>query len=115
MNPLKQLVEQGQAIWLDYIHRNLLSAGGLKRLVHEDGICGVTSNPTIFEKAIAHSGDYDDALRELIAQNPGAIGKHRVPDRAPRRSAHVFRLPEPSRWFRSMSWQYEANKALFAV
>ena len=63
MNPLKQLGEQGQAVWLDYIRRNLLSSGGLKRLVDEDGIRGVTSNPTIFEKAIAGSTDYDQALR----------------------------------------------------
>ena len=70
MNPLKGLGEQGQSIWLDYIRRQLLSSGGLKRLVDEDGIRGVTSNPTIFEKAIAGSTDYDDALRQMLAQNP---------------------------------------------
>jgi transaldolase/glucose-6-phosphate isomerase len=70
MNPLKELAGQGQAIWLDYIRRNLLSNGGLKRLVDEDGIRGVTSNPTIFEKAIAGSTDYDDALRQMLAQDP---------------------------------------------
>ena len=76
MNPLKQLVEQEQAIWLDYIRRNLLSNGGLKRLVAEDGIRGVTSNPTIFEKAIAGSTDYDVALRHMLAQDPNReIGK----------------------------------------
>lgn len=72
MNSLKQLGEQGQAIWLDYIRRNLLSSGGLKRLVDDDGIRGVTSNPTIFEKAIAGSTDYDDALRAMLAANPNA-------------------------------------------
>jgi transaldolase/glucose-6-phosphate isomerase len=72
MNPLKQLGEQGQAIWLDYIRRNLLSSGGLKRLVDDDGIRGVTSNPTIFEKAIAGSTDYDQALRAMLAENPNA-------------------------------------------
>jgi len=76
MNPLKQLAEQGQAIWLDYIRRNLLTGGGLKRLVEEDGVRGVTSNPTIFEKAIAGSTDYDDAWRAWLAENPHApVGK----------------------------------------
>jgi len=70
MNPLKELGSQGQSIWLDYIRRNLLRSGELKRLVDEDGIRGVTSNPTIFEKAIAGSTDYDEALRALLAQEP---------------------------------------------
>jgi transaldolase / glucose-6-phosphate isomerase len=76
MNPLKELLEQGQSIWLDYIRRNLLSNGGLKRLVDEDGLRGVTSNPTIFEKAIAGSTDYDDALRQMLAKDPNIdVGK----------------------------------------
>jgi transaldolase len=70
MNPLKELSGQGQSIWLDYIRRNLIRTGELKRLVEEDGIRGVTSNPTIFEKAIDGSTDYDDALRGLLAQDP---------------------------------------------
>jgi transaldolase/glucose-6-phosphate isomerase len=70
MNPLKELPEQGQSIWLDYIRRNILRVGELKRLVEEDGVRGVTSNPTIFEKAIAGSTDYDDALREILAADP---------------------------------------------
>src|SRR5258706_14608814 len=70
MNPLKELRGQGQSIWLDYIRRNLLRSGELKRLVDEDGIRGVTSNPTIFEKAIVGSTDYDEALRTLLAQEP---------------------------------------------
>src|SRR5580765_92984 len=70
MNPLKELGGQGQSIWLDYIRRNLLRSGELKRLVDEDGIRGVTSNPTIFEKAITGSTDYDDALRALLAKDP---------------------------------------------
>ena len=53
MNPLKQLREQGQSIWLDFIQRGLITGGGLLRLVEEDGLAGVTSNPTIFDKAIA--------------------------------------------------------------
>jgi transaldolase/glucose-6-phosphate isomerase len=69
MNPLKELLEQGQSVWLDYIRRNLIRTGELKRLVEEDGIRGVTSNPTIFEKAIAGSTDYDDTLGELLVKN----------------------------------------------
>lgn len=72
MNPLKELLGQGQSIWLDYIRRDLIRTGELKRLVEEDGIRGVTSNPTIFEKAIDGSTDYDDALRALLAKDPKA-------------------------------------------
>src|SRR5919109_5209613 len=72
MNPLKELLEQGQSVWLDYIRRNLIISGELKKLVDEDGIRGVTSNPTIFEKAIAHSTDYDDAFGAVLAQDPDA-------------------------------------------
>lgn len=72
MNPLKELAAQGQSVWLDYIRRNLIRSGELKRLVEEDGIRGVTSNPTIFEKAIAGSTDYDDALAALLAQDAKA-------------------------------------------
>jgi transaldolase/glucose-6-phosphate isomerase len=70
MAQLKELLAQGQSVWLDYISRGLLRSGELKRMVEEDGIRGVTSNPTIFEKAIAGSADYDDALRELLAEDP---------------------------------------------
>src|SRR6185436_7276562 len=69
MNPLKELGEQRQSIWLDYIRRNLIRSGELKRMVDEDGIRGVTSNPTIFEKAIAGSTDYDDALGTMLARD----------------------------------------------
>ena len=70
MNPLKELQRQGQSVWLDYIRRDLIRSGELKRLVEEDGIRGVTSNPTIFEKAITGSTDYDDALSALLAKDP---------------------------------------------
>jgi len=65
MNPLKQLQSLGQAPWLDYIQRSLVTGGGLRRLIEDDGIKGVTSNPSIFEKAIAGSDDYRDEMREL--------------------------------------------------
>lgn len=70
MNPLKELTERGQSVWLDYIRRDLILSGELKRLVEEDGIRGVTSNPTIFEKAIAGSAEYDEALRALLVRAP---------------------------------------------
>src|SRR5579864_3393683 len=72
MNPLKQLQEQGQSVWLDYIRRDLLTGGGLKRLRDEDGLSGITSNPTIFDKAIAGSSDYDESLRSVLAKDPHA-------------------------------------------
>jgi transaldolase/glucose-6-phosphate isomerase len=69
MNPLKELQSHGQSIWLDYISRRLIQSGELKQLVDEDGLRGVTSNPTIFEKAIGGSGEYDETLRSALAQN----------------------------------------------
>ncbi len=67
-NPLKALEQLGQSIWLDYIRRSLITSGELKQLIEEDGLRGVTSNPSIFEKAIAGSTDYSDALAELYAE-----------------------------------------------
>jgi transaldolase len=74
-NPLKQLTALGQSIWLDYIRRDLIAGGGLRRLIEEDGLRGMTSNPAIFEKAIADSSDYDADIRALAleGQAPGAI------------------------------------------
>src|SRR3984893_1867131 len=64
-NPLQELHKYGQSVWLDYIRRSLITSGELKRLIEEDGLGGVTSNPAIFEKAITGSTDYADALLEL--------------------------------------------------
>ncbi len=72
MNSLLELQNQGQSIWLDYIRRDLIQGGELKRLIEQDGLGGVTSNPSIFEKAIDGSTDYDEALRFAIAENPHA-------------------------------------------
>ena len=69
VNPLKQLTELGQSIWLDYIRRNLLKSGELQRLIDEDGLRGMTSNPAIFEKAIVGSTDYRDFLDSLAARS----------------------------------------------
>jgi transaldolase / glucose-6-phosphate isomerase len=64
-NPLKDLLKFGQSVWLDYIRRDLLTRGELKRLIEEDGLRGMTSNPTIFEKAITGGTLYDDLLNSL--------------------------------------------------
>ena len=62
---LHQLAEQGQSVWLDYLSRDLLRSGEFERKMREDAITGVTSNPTIFQKAISAGQAYDDQLREL--------------------------------------------------
>jgi transaldolase len=67
-NPLLELQKQGQSVWLDYIRRDLITSGELKRLIDEDGLRGITSNPSIFEKAIAGSTDYAGFLDQLRAQ-----------------------------------------------
>ncbi len=68
MSRIKRLAEHGQSVWLDYIRRSLVTGGGLARLIEEDGVSGMTSNPTIFEKAIAGSSDYDEAIASLLAE-----------------------------------------------
>src|SRR6184192_225999 len=65
-NPLFELAEAGTSVWLDYIRRSLITSGELQRMIEEDAVVGMTSNPTIFEKAIGGSSDYDEALRNLI-------------------------------------------------
>jgi len=65
-NPLFELYEAGTSVWLDYIRRSLMTSGELKRMIEDDAVVGMTSNPTIFEKAIGGSSDYDEALRALI-------------------------------------------------
>jgi len=69
MASLHELNRLGQSVWLDFIDRNLLSKGGLARLV-ESGVTGVTTNPTIFHKAITGSADYDASMRALIERDP---------------------------------------------
>jgi transaldolase len=74
-NPLIKLGELGQSIWLDYIRRDLIASGQLRRLIEDDGLRGMTSNPAIFEKAITDSSDYDEDIRSLAGQGKsvGAI------------------------------------------
>ncbi len=64
-NPLFKLQKLGQSVWMDYIDRQMINSGELQRLIEDDGLKGVTSNPAIFEKAIAGSRDYDYAIRAL--------------------------------------------------
>ena len=65
-NPLQQLGQHGQSIWLDYISRELVTTGQLERMIAEDNVTGLTSNPTIFQKAIAERSDYDEQIRQLV-------------------------------------------------
>jgi transaldolase / glucose-6-phosphate isomerase len=74
MNPLLALQDYGQSIWLDYMQRHLIISGELQRLIDEDGLRGMTSNPAIFEKAITGSTDYAEALRSLTNRNLDAMG-----------------------------------------
>ncbi|MGW8706688.1 transaldolase [Brevundimonas sp. NPDC055814] len=75
MTPLRQLEACGQAIWLDYLKRSLIQDGGLKALIDDDGLKGVTSNPSIFEKAIAGTDEYAEAISAFLAK-----GDHSVSD-----------------------------------
>ena len=77
-NPLRQLGQAGQAVWLDFVQRKMLEDGGLKALIENDGLTGVTSNPSIFEKAIG-SGDYDAALAAFVKASdaePAVVFEH---------------------------------------
>jgi len=74
VNPLKALLEFGQSPWMDYIRRDLLTSGALKKMIQEDGLMGMTSNPTIFEKAITGSKDYADILESPEAKKLDAKG-----------------------------------------
>lgn len=68
-NPLKELLNYGQSMWLDYIRRDLITSGKLKQMISDDGLRGMTSNPSIFEKAIAESSLYDDMLKKLAQRD----------------------------------------------
>ncbi len=70
-NPLKTLGTFGQSIWLDYIRRDLITSGQLRRLIEEDGLRGMTSNPSIFEKAIVGSHEYDQDIRTMASEGKG--------------------------------------------
>src|SRR3954465_2355422 len=72
---LHELAERGQSIWFDTLSRELVGSGELKRMMEEDAVTGVTSNPTIFQKALASGDAYDDDMRKLLEEtdDPGKI------------------------------------------
>ncbi len=73
MNPLRDLEQQGQSVWLDFITRQFLADGKLQKLITEDGLTGVTSNPTIFQKAIAGGKEYDPVITRLQGAGQHAL------------------------------------------
>ena len=66
MNPVKTLENHGQSVWLDFLARGFVAKGDLKKLIGEDGVKGVTSNPSIFEKAIGSSDEYDASIAKAL-------------------------------------------------
>src|SRR5512140_354102 len=68
MNKVQTLQQYGQSVWLDFIKRSLIASGELEKLIRDDGLRGMTSNPSIFEKAIAESDDYNAAFAALAPQ-----------------------------------------------
>lgn len=91
-NPLKKLRDLGQSVWYDYIRRDLYTGGELRRLIEEDGLSGMTSNPTIFQKAIAETELYDEDIRMASAEGlegPAVFERLAVTD--VQRAADVFR------------------------
>jgi transaldolase/glucose-6-phosphate isomerase len=68
INPLEALAAFGQSPWLDSLSRNLIDSGELARLVKEDGLKGITSNPAIFDKAVSHGADYDEVLKKMLGR-----------------------------------------------
>jgi transaldolase/glucose-6-phosphate isomerase len=75
MNPLKGLQDHRQAVWLDFLSRDFIVSGGLKKLVDEDGLRGLTSNPSIFEQAIGKSDEYDEAIARMLEQHDRSAGE----------------------------------------
>ncbi len=91
-NPMVALGKAGQSPWLDYIERGLIASGGLARLVSEDGITGVTSNPTIFEKAVSGGHEYDAQIQSLAASGAGVLDAYaEIASEDIRRAADVLR------------------------
>src|ERR1700688_1182059 len=70
MNPLREVQASGVSIWLDYMRRNLITAGQLQQMIEEDGLSGITSNPTIFEKAISAGSEYDSPIQKILRNAP---------------------------------------------
>src|ERR1700687_1504775 len=91
-NPLRGLLEYGQSPWMDYIRRDLLTGGGLKKYIQDDGLRGMTSNPSIFAKAISESKEYADILNSPEAKKLDAIGLYeKIAIRDVQDAADIFR------------------------
>ena len=73
MNPVKELENHRQAVWLDFLARGFVAKGDLKRLIETDGVKGVTSNPSIFEKAIGSSDEYDGAIGQALKKGDRSV------------------------------------------
>src|SRR5579883_1810705 len=73
MNPVKQLENHGQSVWLDFLARGFVTKGELKKLIEADGVKGVTSNPSIFEKAIGSSAEYDGAIGRALQKGDRSV------------------------------------------
>jgi len=73
MNRIKQLEQFGQAVWLDLLSREFLASDDFRKMITEDGIKGMTSNPSIFEKAFAHGSDYDADIAKLVEQDVDGV------------------------------------------
>ena len=101
MKATQQLNEHGQSLWLDNITRDLLDSGTLKRYIAELSVTGLTSNPTIFDHAITHSGSYDAEIRQLIGRGLGgedlffelAIGRPHARRGPVRANSPAYRRP----------------------
>ena len=74
MNRLRELAEKGQSVWLDFLSRDIIANGELRRLIEEDGLAGITSNPSIFEQAIGGSNSYDADIARLLAKENLSVG-----------------------------------------
>ena len=91
-NPLQKLSALGQSVWYDYIRRDLYTGGELRRLIEEDGLSGMTSNPTIFQKAIAETELYDEDIRKAAGEGlEGAAIFERLAVTDVQRAADAFR------------------------
>jgi transaldolase / glucose-6-phosphate isomerase len=74
MNPLRELAQKGQSVWLDFLSRDIIENGELQRLIDQDGLAGITSNPSIFEKAIGETETYDADIARLVAAGEASVG-----------------------------------------
>jgi transaldolase / glucose-6-phosphate isomerase len=93
MNALRALAQHGQSVWLDFLSRDFLDQGGLARLVRDDAVSGVTSNPSIFEKAIGESGQYDAEIERVTGEGAFAVNAayERIAVADIRRAADILR------------------------